>query len=341
MAAQPVTDRSASALFDLIGSHRITAIIYVAASLGIADRIAEGTDDVVRLAARTGTDPRSLARLLRALVTIGILRQSQERFVLTDNGALLAEGAERSLKAFALFEGEVLWGWWGKLLDSIKSGKTSSELAGVADSFELMGRDARAVEIFNEAMVSLTRIVNPGVLAAYDFAGISRLLDVGGGYGELLAAVLKAHPTIRGAVLDLPRCTAGAKKQFEEAGVADRAEFIAGNFFQSVPPVADAIVMKSIIHDWNDQRSITILRNCREALPANGKVLLVERVMPEMVGDNLEDRAVVLSDLNMLRGPGGAERTEGEYRHLLHAGGLAIRRIVPAGRFSVIEASPA
>lgn len=341
MAARPDADPQATALFDLVASHRITAAIYVAAKLGIADRLAEGAKDAAELAQLTGTDARSLRRLLRALVTTGICRSDGDRFALTEVGAKLAEGAERSVKAYALFEGETLWGWWSGLLESIRTGKTASELAGVADTFELMGRDPQAVRVFNEAMVSLTRYVNPPVLAAYDFSGISRLLDVGGGYGELLTAALKASPSMRGAVFDLPRCARGAKKQFQEAGIGERAEFIQGNFFESVPAFGEAIVMKSIIHDWNDQRSVVILRNCHAALPPDGRLLLVERVMSETVGDNAFDRANAMSDLNMLRGPGGSERTEREYRDLLSESRFKLNRIVPAGRFSVIEAVPA
>ena len=341
MAARPSSDPSAATLFDLVASHRITAAIYVAARLGIADHLAGGAKDPAKLAQLTGADTPSLRRLLRALVTIGVCTQSGQQFALTEIGAKLAGGAEQSVKPFALFEGEILVGWWSGLLEFIRTGKTASELAGVADSFELMGRDPRTVRIFNEAMVSLTRFVNPPVLAAYDFTGIARLLDVGGGYGELLAAVLGAYPSMRGAVFDLPRCAEGAKQQFGEAGVSDRAEFVEGNFFESVPAVADAIVMKSIIHDWSDERSAVILRNCREALPRAGRLLLVERVMSETVGDNAFDRSTAMSDLNMLRGPGGTERTEPEYRALLSEGGFNTRRVLPAGRFSVIEAAPA
>jgi SAM-dependent methyltransferase len=338
MTDRLVPGSAAATLFDLIASHRITAIIYVAVRLDIPDRIANGTKDAAALAVQTGADERSLRRLLRALVTIGICRQVGDGFELTEVGAPLAGDADRSIKAWALLEGEMLWGAWGKLLDSIRTGKTGSELAGAEDSFKLMARDPRMVKIFDEAMVSLTRVVNPQVLAAYDFSGITHLLDVGGGYGELLAAILKSYPSMRGSIFDRPHCGEGAKKQLREAGVADRAEFIAGDFFDSVPKVADAIIMKSIIHDWNDERSVTILRNCRNSLPAGGKLLLVERIMPETPGDNVEDRATALSDLNMLRGPGGAERTEAEYGRLLTNGGFTLRRIVPAGRFSVIEA---
>jgi 16S rRNA G1207 methylase RsmC len=180
--------------------------------------------------------------------------------------------------------------------------------------------------------------VAQGILAAYDFSNIRQLLDLGGGSGGLLAAILKSHPVLYGTVVDLPRCAEGATRQLAEAGVSDRGTFVAGDFFESVPPGADAIVMKSVIHDWNNDLSTKILRNCRQALPERGRLLLIERVMPEMPAANAEHRSHTLSDLNMLRGPGGGERTEREYRQLLHDTGFSTLQVKPAGRFSLIEA---
>ncbi len=334
-------DSVTNTVFDLLSSHRITAVIYAAVRLGVTDCLAdEGPRTARELAQQTNAHEGSLRRLLRALVTIGICKQvGDERFELTAVGARLAGSANKSLKAWALFEGEALSRSWGGLLDSIRTGKTAAELAGFRDPFEAMNRNPAAVELFNDAMVTLTRQVIPAVLASYDFSGIRRLIDVGGGYGELLCAILKAYPSMRGAVLDLPRCAEGARKQLTDAGVGDRGEFIAGSFFESVPGGADAVIMKSIIHDWDDERSVKILRNCRAALSKGGKLLLVERLMPEMLADNAEHRSVALSDLNMLRGPGGCERTESEYRELFDKGGFKMIRVAPAGFFNVLEAT--
>jgi len=334
------TDPSSNALLDLIASQRITAVIYVAARLGVADLLAEGAKTPRELAQRTGAHERSLRRLLRALITIGICKPvGTDQFALTPVGAPLASSAEPSLKVLALFEGEMLWQSWGALLDSIRTGKNMAELAGIEDTFELMGRNPEAVRTFNQAMVALTRTITPGVLAAYDFSGIARLMDVGGGYGELLGAILNAYPSMRGVIFDLPRCADGAREHLAAAGVGARAEFIAGSFFESVPSGADAIILKSIIHDWDDERSIKILANCHRALPQAGRLLLVERLMPEVPGTAAEDRWVTLSDLNMLRGPGGSERTRSEHEDVLRAAGFKLTRVLPAGRMSVIEAT--
>jgi SAM-dependent methyltransferase len=339
MARHP--DPSATELFDLIVSHRITATIYVAARLGIADCLADGPQTAAEVARTVAADERSVHRLLRALVAIGICREADEAFALTPLGAPLSAGAEPSLKAYALFEGDMLWRAWGTLLDSVRTGKTGSQLAGTEDRFVAMARDPAEVEVFNAAMTSGTSVFTPGLVAAYDLTGISRLMDVGGGFGELLAAILLAYPSMHGTVLDLPRCEAGALRRFAEAGVSDRSAFIAGDFFQSVPGGADAIVLKSVIHDWNDRESLRILANCRRALPTGGRLLLMERVMPETIEPTRDHLSHVLSDLNMLRGPGGAERTERAYRALLEASGYIFVGVVGAGRFRVIEARAA
>ncbi len=343
MAAQPGSDPSAMALFDLIVSQRITAVLYVAARLGVADLLAEGMRTPAELARRTGAHERSLRRLLRALVTVGVCKQvGPERFELTAIGSHLAGSAEQSLKTWALFEGDMLSRHWGGLLASISTGKTGAELAGFDNAFEQAAQNPELVATFNDAMVAFTRMVIPAVLAAYDFSGIEKLMDVGGGYAELLCAILMAHPSMRGAVVDLPRCAEGAKKKLADAGLSQRGEFIAGSFFESVPSGADSLILKSIIHDWDDERSVKILENCRRALPLQGgRLLLVERLMPEMLEARVEHCSVTLSDLNMLRGPGGCERTESDYRELLHDSGFRMTRVLPAGRFNLIEATVA
>jgi ubiquinone/menaquinone biosynthesis C-methylase UbiE len=206
------------------------------------------------------------------------------------------------------------------------------------DSFDLMARTPENVGIFNAAMADLTRLVTPDVLGAYEFGRINRLMDVGGGSGELIGAVARKHPHIQGIVFDLPRCKEAATRHLERAGVGDRVSFTAGDFFEAIPNLADALILKSIIHDWNDERSSVILRNCCRALPQNGTLLLVERLMPELPGTSDEDRASAMSDLNMLRGPGGLERTERQYRQLLNESGFHPVAVFPAGCFSMMEA---
>jgi ubiquinone/menaquinone biosynthesis C-methylase UbiE len=333
---------SALRLFDLIQSHRVTAVIHVAVKLGIAELLRDGPRPLGELAKATGADERALGRLLTALSTIGICGQSgKDVYALTETGRGLDGAAEQSFKAWAIFEAEMLAKRWSGLLETVMTGKTAAELQGFTSSFELMGRTPQDVDKFNAAMAELTRLVTPAILRSYDFSGISHLMDVGGGSGELLGAIAQQYPTLRGTIFDLPRCAEAAGKHLRQIGVSDRVEFVPGDFFTSVPAVADAIILKSIIHDWNDTRSVSILRNCREALPDGGKLLLVERLMPEKPVATDDDMAHALSDLNMMRGPGGAERTRGQYQELIEQSGFALAAVHPAGRFNVIEARPA
>jgi hypothetical protein len=325
-------------LLDLIQSHRVTAVVYVAAKLGLAELLRDGPRSPDELAKATGAHKEALGRLLTALSTLGICSfAGGDRYSLTEMGAALDGDAEHSFRHWAIFEGEMLAKSWNGMLETIMTGKTAAEIQNVANSFELMARAPENVAIFNAAMTDMTRLVTPDVLRAYDFGAISHLMDVGGGSGELIGAVAKKYPNLRGTVFDLPRCAEVANHHFDRLGISDRAGFLAGDFFQSIPAGADAIILKSVIHDWSDERSCIILRNCRQALPKDGTLLLVERLMPESPGLSDEDRAHALSDLNMLRGPGGQERTENEYHRLLTKSGFHPTRLHPAGRFNVIE----
>ena len=333
---------SALRLFDLIQSHRVTAVIYVAAKLGIAELLRNGPRSLGGLTKATGADEGALGRLLVVLSTIGLCsRTGQGSYALTELGTCLDGEAEQSFKGWAIFEAEMLSKSWSGMLETVMTGKTAAELQGFASSFEMMGRMPELVDKFNVAMTEITRLVTPDILRTYDFSGISHLMDVGGGSGQLLGAIAQQNRKLRGTVFDLPRCAEAAGRHLQQIGVSDRVEFVAGDFFKSVPSIADAIILKSIIHDWNDARSISILRNCREALPRSGKLLLVERLMPEQPIATDEDKAHAMSDLNMMRGPGGCERTRGQYRELVEQSGFALAAVHPAARFNVIEARPA
>lgn len=337
MSAQS-SDQFASTLFDLITGHRVTAVIYVAAQLGICDLLAEGPKSPTELARLTNTHERSLLRLMRTLVALGLCKEAGTgEFGLTEMGNLLAARSAHSLKAWALVEGDMLRTAWAELIESVRSGKTENELAGRGqEQFELMAKSNRAA-IFNEGMASMTRVAVSAVIAGYDFSGISTLMDVGGGVGELMSAILKKYPSMGGIVFDLPHSAEGARKNLAASGVADRCEFIAGSFFESVPAGAEAIVMKSIICDWNDERCVRILQNCHRALKPGARLMVIDRIVPEKLEPTPDHLATMLMDLNMLRIPGGCERTESEHRELLAESGFRMTRVVPTGRYNVIE----
>jgi hypothetical protein len=329
-------------LLDLIQSHRVTSVIHVAARLGLADLLSSGAKPLAELARATGADQPALARLLAALSAIGICKRFEsDRYGLTDVGAALAGDAKPSFKAWAIFEGEMLSNSWSGMLDTIMTGKTAAELLGFNSSFEMMARKPENVIKFNAAMADLTGLVTSDVLAAYDFSRFTHLMDVGGGSGELNGAIATRYAHIRGTVFDLARCEEAATTHLARLGVSDRTDFRAGDFFESIPAASDSIILKSVIHDWNDARSCKILQNCRRAIGKEGTLLLVERLMPALPEFDAEHQSHALSDLNMLRGPGGMERTEAQYRDLLEMTGFRTTSIVPAGRFAVIEARPA
>jgi DNA-binding HxlR family transcriptional regulator len=335
----PMPSSATIKLLDLIQSHRITAVIYVAAKLGIAELLRDGPRSLDQLARATGTHYDALGRLLTALSTVGICARSVPGgYSLTELGLALDGSADQSFKAWAIFEGEMLSKSWSGMLETIVTGKTAAQLQGFDNSFELMSRSPENIGIFNAAMVDLTRLVTPDVLRAFDFSQISHLMDVGGGSGELIGAITRQYPRIRGTVFDLPRCKATAQEYLQRVGVSDRAQFVAGNFFETIPSFADAIILKSVIHDWDDEHSSVILRNCHQALPKDGTLLLVERMMPETPTTSDVDKAHAMSDLNMLRGPGGLERSEHQYRLLLEQSGFCQTSLRSAGRFSVIAA---
>jgi hypothetical protein len=249
----------------------VTAAIFVAAKLGIADLLFGGPRRLDDLAQATGADRNARARLLNALSTIGICaRTEQHRHGLTDRGAALAGAARPSFKAWAIFEGEMLSRSWDGMLETIMTGKTAAQLRGLESSFDPMARAPDNVRLFYAAMADLTALVTTDVLAAYDFSRVSHLMDVAGGSGELIGAVAREYGQLRATVFDLSRCADAASDHLTKMGVGDRASFLAGDFFESIPAIADAIILKSVIHDWDDRRSDLSLRNCRRALPADG-----------------------------------------------------------------------
>jgi hypothetical protein len=228
-----------------------------------------------------------------------------------------------------------MWPAWARLRDSVRTGK-SSQLG--ADGFGDLERDATAAAAFNSAMVELTRLIAGEVVRGYDFAGMQRIVDVGGGHGALLAAVLAVHPRMQGVIFDLPHAIAGAKTYLAKKGVSERCELIIGNFFTSLPGDADAYLLKNIIHDWDDERAALILRNCRRAMPPRGKLLLIEQIMPPRVEASPAHRAIAWIDLAMLIGQAGCQRTEAEFCALLASSGLApVRTFKTALNYSIIE----
>jgi len=341
--AEPVARvEDARELVNLINCVWMSQAICVAAELGIADLLSDGPRQVDALARASGAHAPSLGRLMRGLTAIGLCRECDDGcFALTSTGALLRADAADSLRSWALWSGRCLWPLWGRLLDTVRSGHTARKLIGGTDDFGHLEGDGAVAEMFNRAMTDLTHFAAGDVARLYDFSWAQRIVDIGGGHGGLIAEILRAHPQARGVVYDLPHAMDGVHARSVTADVASRCEFVAGSFFESVPFGADVYVLKSIIHDWDDDRSTEILRNCRRAIAPNGKLLLIERIMPERFESCVPHRILARADLTMLIGVSGRERTEPEFHALLNTSGFRLTRIVPiAFEFNIIESAP-
>jgi len=328
-------------LLAMINRNWTTQALYVTAELGLPDLLASGPQTSEHLAQATGVHAPSLHRLLRALVTLDIVRERADGdFELLPMGALLRSNGAMSLRSCALFMGRNQWQEWGHLLDSITAGQSARQLlAGTAGSWRLSQNPERAA-VYDQAMVELTRLIAPAVIQAYDFPDLRRIVDVGGGHGELLVAILKANPEACGVLFDVPHVIEQGQQHLASAELTHRCECMTGDFLESVPGGGDAYVLKSILHSWSDEQSIRILDNCRRVMPAGAKLLLVERIMPERLGVSAADQAYASGDLNMLIATGAKERTEAEFRVLLASAGFHVTKIVPvAGTFSLMEAT--
>src|SRR5437763_9503075 len=314
----------------------ISRCVYILAKLGIADLIKDESKSVDELATVTGSHAPSLFRVLRALAAVGIISQDdQNRFGATLLSDTLRSDVSGSIRAFAMTElGEEHYPAWGELLYSVRTGGIAFDKAFGEPVWEFFAKHPDNAKIFNDAMSGMTAQANEALHAAYDFAGIKTIVDVGGGHGGLITSILERNPQMRGILFDSRQVIEGAKSFVKESEVADRCELIGGDFFESVPTGGDAIILKWIIHDWNDDQSVTILKNCHRALPANGKLILVEAVVPA----GSERHFSKFIDLNMLVMTGGRERTEEEFRRLYEASGFHLSRVVPSeSPFSVIE----
>lgn len=325
-------------MLQIITGYWISQAVGTAARLGVSDQLADGPRKSSEVAKAVGADPLNLFRLMRMLASIGVFTMDkQERFGLTPLGDTLRSGVPGSLRDFAVAETTPgHWLPWGKMYEAIKTGKPTCEPALGMELFDWYSKNPEEGEYFNGAMGNLSAAVSGEVTRIYDFAKVQKVVDVGGSHGILLAAILKANPQVRGILFDLPHVTATARESLDTQGIREQCDVVTGDFFESVPPGADLHVLKQIIHDWSDSECTTILRNCHQALKPNGKLLLVEMVIPP---DNSPSMAQAM-DLNMLVLLTGRERTESEYRALLAAGGFKMERVMPThSPFSVIEAS--
>jgi hypothetical protein len=321
LGEMPDAEPASAALLRLIYGYQVSQAIHVAAALGIAHELADGPRAVDDLASVTATHAATLQRLLRALAAVEVVHEEPDgTFGLTALGEAL-RGPAGSLAAFIGRPNH--WTAWGQLLHSVRTGENAFRAVHGVDVWEYRARHPEEGAIFDAAMTGFSRRVNAAVAAAHDFGRYGVIVDVGGGHGALLAGILARHPGVRGVLFDQPAVVAGAE--------ADGVEVVGGSFFESVPAGGDAYLLKSVLHDWEDEPAIAILRTCRRAARTGTALLVIER--------GLALPATKFSDLNMLVGPGGRERASEEYATLLAAAGYELigERPTAAG-VSVFEA---
>ena len=324
-------------LGQLINGYWATWSILAAARLGLADAIDDSGAPVARLAEQVGADADALYRLMRALASLGIFREEGERtFQHTPLSQVLKKDVPGSMHGLAVATSLLHMRAWPEILHSVRTGEPAShKVFGVDDIFEHLKKDQEAARAFDAAMAGYTVVTANAVVAKYDFAGCTRVVDIGGGSGALLCAILGKHPSMHGATFDLPHVAERARAAIDRAGLGTRAEVVAGDFFASVPP-ADCYTMKMILHDWDDDKSRAILRSLRKSIAPNGRLCVIEAVVPP---GNTPSPSKLL-DVNMLVMTGGRERTEAEYGALFAATGFRLTRVVPCGPTDVIEATP-
>jgi hypothetical protein len=333
--------QAAATLRGLANGLRASQALFVAAQLGVADHLAKRPLDGVELAAATGADAIALGRLMRALCALGIFEERRSgQFELRPVGEFLRSDVAGSYRAGVLFHaGSVRWRCWSELLTTVRTGTNASERLLGRPIFEFYATDAEQSRIHDDAMRAASASHAEILLDALDFAGAEVVVDVGGGTGELLGAILEANRDLRGILFDLPDVVDRATPVLGK--VADRCTIAPGSFFERVPSDGDTYLLKHILHDWDDERAGAILRCCRRCMPTQSRLIVIERKLPDFAEPQADPEGF-LTDLEMLvMTSGGRERTEAEFRSLLATAGLELVRILPtASPLFVFEARP-
>jgi SAM-dependent methyltransferase len=325
-------------LFQMVIGKWISKAVGTVVELGVPDQLAKGARRSSDIARAAGASEDGIYRLLRALASVGLFAETGDRrFKLTPLGHYLRSDHPQSIAGYAHFTAhDSTWRPWGELAYSVRTGQPAFDKVFGEPVFEYLAKTPDAAAVFDAAMTSISTTEARAAADAYDFKGIQTLMDVAGGHGLLLATVLQQHKKMRGVLFDLPHVTAGAAATFARTGVSRRVRVESGDFFQELPAGADAIIMKHIIHDWDDDSAARILQACHRALGPKGKVLIVDPVVPT---GNTPHYGKLL-DLEMLvLTPRGRERTKTEFASLLRRAGFRLSRVIPTkGPLSVVEA---
>lgn len=326
-------------MLELLSGHFRSQALCTAAALGIADLLKEGPKNTEELGRATGAHPQALFRLLRALASIGVFQENDNGdFELTPLAtALQSDGPNSVLGAALLAHASFHWNSWSHLSHSVLTGESAFEHVHGTGLFDYLQKNPAATAVYEGWMTRLSEMQVPSLVNAYEYGSFHTIVDVGGGHGALLAAILKANSTVHGVLFDLPEVLANAGL-IREAGVESRCSLVSGNMFECIPPGGNLYLLKTVIHDWSDDQSIQILTNCRKAMTSEGRLLLIESVVPSGNGPHPSK----FMDLNMLvLTHGGRERTASEYRALFQASGFELARVIPTpSPMSLLEGVP-
>lgn len=325
-------------LQEMLGGFWISRLLEVVAELGVADHLVPGPRSIDELAKAVDAHPGALHRVLRALASLGVFTEvTPGEFGLTPMGSFLRTGVPGSLRAYARCD---YWFYdiWSQLLYSVRTGKPAFNHIYGKGLFDHLAAEHERAKLFDECMTEYVQMSATAVVAAYDFSQCRTIVDVGGGYGVLLSLILKANPNASGVLIDLPHVAAKAAQDIKSLGLSSRCKVVGGDFFESVPSGGDVYIMSSVIHDWDDERGVRILTNCRRAVRDGGTVLLVEIVLPPAnepsFGKLLDIEVLIMTQ-------GGRERMADEFQALLAAAGLRLSQIVSTGApHSIIESRP-
>lgn len=343
-------DSPVDVLRRMAGGCSTTQVLHTAARLGIADRLGDRRQSSAKLAHTLKVNPQALYRFMRMMVTLKLLDQmGDDSFKLSALGQLLRSDHPEALHERVLYIGQIIYPSADAMLHAVRTGRPAFDRALGVPFFDYLARRPELSAYFNRQMSLNFAERLPGLMAAYEFSGAGTVVDVGGGDGALLVAILRAKPRARGVLFDSPIVIAEAEKRLSKANVSNRCRTVAGNFFRDpVPWGGDVYVLSNIIHDWNDARSLRILKRCRAAIRPTGKLLVIEEIMPRRVVDA---PATVGVDFSMLLLTGGQERTRAQYRELLGRAGFRLAKVIPfaptqihSGRksnWAILECKPA
>ena len=328
----------AMALTQMITATWIVQSIYLAASLGIADLLKDGAKSVEELAQATDSQASYLYRVLRALASVGVFTEiAPNQFALTEMAQYLRSDIPGSLRYISMMlSDEWHWNSWGDILHVVKTGQPAMQhLYQVDNTFEYLSQNPKSGAIFNNAMTGWSKTVHTAVVDTYDFSDINKIVDVAGGHGTLIASILAANPQMEGVLFDMPHVVANARDLLTREGVIDRCKIVGGDFFEAVPSGGNAYIMSHIVHDWGDEDCVKFLKNIRQNIAENGRLLVVEMVVP---AGNTPHLGKLMDICMMTMYSAGRERTEAEYRQLFQAAGFRLTQIIPtASPMSVIE----